>query len=150
MKYDGSTDPHEHLRDFEHQMVCDRAIDEVKCRAFPVTITGLTNKWFTLSTGSISTFVEARKSFLTKSTIDPHTHTAPEVNAKPHNPRDNQRDSGFKGQLKPLKQKFKNYTPLAAPITEIYPRISKENILLRARPLTGRTNPKYKKQIFVL
>ncbi|MED6194691.1 hypothetical protein PIB30_030758 [Stylosanthes scabra] len=32
LKYDGSTDPHVHLNDFEHQMICDGAIDEVKCR----------------------------------------------------------------------------------------------------------------------
>ncbi|MED6164096.1 hypothetical protein PIB30_086427 [Stylosanthes scabra] len=35
MKYDGSTDPHVHLRDFEHRMVYDREVDEIKCRAFP-------------------------------------------------------------------------------------------------------------------
>ncbi|MED6193468.1 hypothetical protein PIB30_019764 [Stylosanthes scabra] len=58
MEYDGSTDPHEHLRDFEHRMVYDKAIDKVKCRAFPVTLTRLANKWSTLSTRSISTFVE--------------------------------------------------------------------------------------------
>ncbi|MED6185801.1 hypothetical protein PIB30_060572 [Stylosanthes scabra] len=48
---------------------------------------------------------------------------APRVNAQPHNLRDNQRDSGFKGQPKPLKQKFNNYTPSVAPITEIYQQI---------------------------
>ncbi|MED6109231.1 hypothetical protein PIB30_031547 [Stylosanthes scabra] len=41
MKYDGSTDPYVHLNDFEHQMICDGAIDEVKCLAFPVALTGL-------------------------------------------------------------------------------------------------------------
>ncbi|MED6184123.1 hypothetical protein PIB30_044386 [Stylosanthes scabra] len=68
MEYDGSTDPHEHLRDFEHRMVCDKAIDKVKCRAFPVTLTRLASKWFTLSTRSISTFVEVRELSLTGST----------------------------------------------------------------------------------
>ncbi|MED6113142.1 hypothetical protein PIB30_068109 [Stylosanthes scabra] len=29
MKYDGSTDPHEHLRDIEHWLICDRVINEV-------------------------------------------------------------------------------------------------------------------------
>ncbi|MED6195079.1 hypothetical protein PIB30_034623 [Stylosanthes scabra] len=65
MKYDRSTDPHEHLRDFEHQMVCDGAIDEVKCRAFFVTVTELASKWFTsLLTGSISTLSEVKELFL--------------------------------------------------------------------------------------
>ncbi|MED6197564.1 hypothetical protein PIB30_057607 [Stylosanthes scabra] len=31
MKYDGSTDPHIHLNDFEHRMICDGVVDEVKC-----------------------------------------------------------------------------------------------------------------------
>ncbi|MED6158249.1 hypothetical protein PIB30_031088 [Stylosanthes scabra] len=44
MKYDGSTDPHVHLRYFENRMVCDGAIDEIKCRASPVTLTGLASK----------------------------------------------------------------------------------------------------------
>ncbi|MED6142763.1 hypothetical protein PIB30_000323 [Stylosanthes scabra] len=63
--------------------------------------------------------------------------------------QDNQHDSGFKGQPKPLKQKFKNTAPLAASITEIYPKISEKR-----RPSSNQTpkrkNPKYKKQIFVL
>ncbi|MED6210402.1 hypothetical protein PIB30_063775 [Stylosanthes scabra] len=64
MEYDGSTDPHEHLRGFEYQMVCDRAIDKVKCRAFPITLTGLASKWFMLSTRSISTFVESTRKYV--------------------------------------------------------------------------------------
>ncbi|MED6138614.1 hypothetical protein PIB30_075925 [Stylosanthes scabra] len=47
MKYDRSTDPHVHLNDFEHRMICDGAVDEVKCRAFLVTLTGLASQWFT-------------------------------------------------------------------------------------------------------
>ncbi|MED6162841.1 hypothetical protein PIB30_074269 [Stylosanthes scabra] len=31
MKYDGSTNPHAHLNDFEHRMVCDGEVDKVKC-----------------------------------------------------------------------------------------------------------------------
>ncbi|MED6221017.1 hypothetical protein PIB30_050430 [Stylosanthes scabra] len=53
---------------------------------------------------------------------------------------DNQWDSGFKGQPKPLKQKFNNYTPLVAPITEIYQQIFEKGVLPRARPLKGRTH----------
>ncbi|MED6123208.1 hypothetical protein PIB30_046957, partial [Stylosanthes scabra] len=39
MKYDGSSNPHIHLNDFEHRMICDGAVDAVKCRAFPTTLT---------------------------------------------------------------------------------------------------------------
>ncbi|MED6220378.1 hypothetical protein PIB30_044257 [Stylosanthes scabra] len=46
MKYDGSTDPHIHLNDFEHRMICDGAVDEVKCPAFPTTLTWLAGQWF--------------------------------------------------------------------------------------------------------
>ncbi|MED6127048.1 hypothetical protein PIB30_084362 [Stylosanthes scabra] len=69
MKYDGSTDPHEALRDFEHRMVCDGAIDEVKCRAFLVTLMRLASKWFTSPPArSILTFSEVNESFLTELT----------------------------------------------------------------------------------
>ncbi|MED6193621.1 hypothetical protein PIB30_021273 [Stylosanthes scabra] len=44
MKYDGSSDPHIHLNDFEHRMICDGAVDAVKCRAFPTTLTGLASQ----------------------------------------------------------------------------------------------------------
>ncbi|MED6201408.1 hypothetical protein PIB30_094713 [Stylosanthes scabra] len=71
-------------------------------------------------------------------TKNPQTHTAPRVNAQPHNPRDNQRDSGFKGQPKPLKQKFNNYIPL----------IFEKDVLPRARPLKGRTQNARNRSLF--
>ncbi|MED6196035.1 hypothetical protein PIB30_043452 [Stylosanthes scabra] len=188
MKYDESTDPLEHLRNFKHRMICDGVIDEVKCRAFFMTLTGLdSNKFTSLPAGSISTFAEVKELFLTEfttnslasqcltngltnddfikqlttkpvwsrkemqviakefihheevsrvvpTTKNPQTHTAPPVNAQPHNPRDNQRDSGFKGQPKPPKQKFNNYTPLVASITEIYQQISEKDVLPELDP----------------
>ncbi|MED6212569.1 hypothetical protein PIB30_084698 [Stylosanthes scabra] len=56
INYDGSTDPHVHLNDFEHRMICDGAVDEVKCRAFPITLTGLARP--------ISSYSEIRELFL--------------------------------------------------------------------------------------
>ncbi|MED6184791.1 hypothetical protein PIB30_050891 [Stylosanthes scabra] len=47
MKYDVSTDPHIHLNDFEHRMICDGAVDAVKCWAFLTALTGLASQWFT-------------------------------------------------------------------------------------------------------
>ncbi|MED6129311.1 hypothetical protein PIB30_106625, partial [Stylosanthes scabra] len=69
IKYDGSTDPHIRLNDFEHRMICDDAVDEVKCRAFHTTITGLASQWFTsLPTGSVSSYSEIRELFLNELT----------------------------------------------------------------------------------
>ncbi|MED6160381.1 hypothetical protein PIB30_051006 [Stylosanthes scabra] len=58
MKYDGSSDPHIHLNDFEHRMICDGAVDAIKCRAFPTTLTA----------GSISSYSEIRELFLNEFT----------------------------------------------------------------------------------
>ncbi|MED6209871.1 hypothetical protein PIB30_058849 [Stylosanthes scabra] len=49
MKYDRSTDPHVHLSDFEHRMVCDGAVDKIK-------------------SGSISSFSEIKELFLNEFT----------------------------------------------------------------------------------
>ncbi|MED6184480.1 hypothetical protein PIB30_047802 [Stylosanthes scabra] len=69
MKYDGSIDPHIHLNHFEHRMICDGAVDEVKCRAFPTNLIGLASQWFTsLPVGSISSYSEIRELFLNEFT----------------------------------------------------------------------------------
>ncbi|MED6172253.1 hypothetical protein PIB30_048300 [Stylosanthes scabra] len=131
MKYDESTNPYEHLSDFEHSMICDGMIVEVKCQAFPITPTdwlathsvpilcltnGLSNDDFRkqLTTKPVWSRKEMQiiaKKFIhheevsrvVATTRNPQIHTAPQVKSQPHNPRDNQRDSGFKGQPKPLK-----------------------------------------------
>ncbi|MED6118546.1 hypothetical protein PIB30_003762 [Stylosanthes scabra] len=69
--------PYVHLNDFDHRMICDGAIGEVKCRAFLVALTGLAAQWFTsLPTGSISTYSEIRELFLNEfiTSIDSHKH----------------------------------------------------------------------------
>ncbi|MED6163643.1 hypothetical protein PIB30_081925 [Stylosanthes scabra] len=53
-------------------------------------------------------------------TKNPQAHTSPRGSVQTHNPRDNQRDSRFRCDPRPPKQKFDNYTPLLASITEIY------------------------------
>ncbi|MED6174328.1 hypothetical protein PIB30_068063 [Stylosanthes scabra] len=45
-------------------------------------------------------------------------------------------------------QKFNNYTPLVAPITEIYQQIFKKSVLPRARPLKGRTQNVRNRSLF--
>ncbi|MED6123520.1 hypothetical protein PIB30_049934 [Stylosanthes scabra] len=50
-------------------MVCNGAVDEIKCQAFPVTLTRLASQWFTsLSASSISIFFEVKELFLNEFT----------------------------------------------------------------------------------
>ncbi|MED6189283.1 hypothetical protein PIB30_094409 [Stylosanthes scabra] len=143
MKYDRSTDPHVHLRNFEHRMVCDVAVEGIKCRAFPVTLTGLAiilRKLNETTRKLIERFnVECKtinglemqviaKEFIhheevnriVAATKNPEAHTAPRGSGQMHNPRDNKRDSGFRGNPRPPKHKFDNYTLFVASITKIY------------------------------
>ncbi|XP_057756314.1 uncharacterized protein LOC130975555 [Arachis stenosperma] len=46
MRYDGTQDPLEHLTAFEARMNLEGVGDEVRCRAFPVTLAGPEIKWF--------------------------------------------------------------------------------------------------------
>ncbi|MED6223973.1 hypothetical protein PIB30_079376 [Stylosanthes scabra] len=179
MKYDGSSDLHIHLNDFEHRMICDGVVDAVKCRAFPTTLTGLASQWFTfLPTGSISSYSEIRELFLNEfttsivntkhpinllATIDglvdgvaslcltnglANDDFRKQLTTKPVwtqkemqviSKEDNHRDNGPRGNPKPPRQKFDNYTPLVASITEIYHQVSEKGVLPKAIPLKGRT-----------
>ncbi|MED6166153.1 hypothetical protein PIB30_106231 [Stylosanthes scabra] len=65
-----------------------------------------------------------------------------------HHPKDNHRETGSRGNPKPLKQKFDNYTPLAASITEIYHQISEKGVLPKARPLKGKTQNAKSRSLF--
>ncbi|MED6215802.1 hypothetical protein PIB30_001419 [Stylosanthes scabra] len=159
MNYDGSTDPYVHLNDFEHRMICDGAINEVKCRAFPVALTGLAAQWFTslpadglvdgvaslCLTNGLANYdfrrqlttkpVWTRKEMQTKAkefihheevnrvaaaTKSQQTQTASWGNASSAHLRDNQRDQVHIGNPKFAKQKYDQYTPLIASITEGY------------------------------
>ncbi|XP_016206863.1 uncharacterized protein LOC107647283 [Arachis ipaensis] len=69
MRYDGTHDPQEHLTAFEAMMNLERVGDEVRCRDFPVTLAGPAIRWFNvLSQGSITTFADISRSFLTQFT----------------------------------------------------------------------------------
>nr|XP_025631391.1 uncharacterized protein LOC112726275 [Arachis hypogaea] len=46
MRYDGTQDPLEHLTTFEARMNLEGVGDEVRCRAFPVTLAGPVFRWF--------------------------------------------------------------------------------------------------------
>ncbi|KAL0400432.1 UNVERIFIED_CONTAM: hypothetical protein Sradi_2386500 [Sesamum radiatum] len=64
-KYDGTTDPQEHLSCFENIALLYRYTAGVKCRVFVNTFTRSAQQWFNqFSSGSIRSFVEFRSLFL--------------------------------------------------------------------------------------
>ncbi|XP_052117582.1 uncharacterized protein LOC127747577 [Arachis duranensis] len=69
MRYDGTQDPLEHLTTFEARMNLEGVGDEVRCRAFPVTLAGPTIRWFNgLPQGSIYGFSDISRAFLAQFT----------------------------------------------------------------------------------
>ncbi|XP_057746281.1 uncharacterized protein LOC130965539 [Arachis stenosperma] len=69
MRYDGTQDPLEHLTAFEARMNLEGVGDEVRCRAFPVTLAGPAIRWFNgLPQGSIYSFSDISRAFLAQFT----------------------------------------------------------------------------------
>jgi hypothetical protein len=66
-KYDGGGDPQAHLETFREHIILYGTPDEIACRAFPLTLKGVANDWFTgLPPKSIGTFKELGHLFLTQ------------------------------------------------------------------------------------
>ncbi|XP_057755914.1 uncharacterized protein LOC130975099 [Arachis stenosperma] len=69
MRYDGTQDPQEHLMAFESRMNLEGVVDEVRCRAFPVTLAEPGIRWFNaLPQGSVRTFADITRGFLVQFT----------------------------------------------------------------------------------
>nr|XP_025653448.2 uncharacterized protein LOC112749411 [Arachis hypogaea] len=69
MKYDGTQDPLEHLTAFEARMNLEGVGDEVRFRAFPVTLAGPAIRWFNnLPQGSVTQFFDISHAFLAQFT----------------------------------------------------------------------------------
>ncbi|XP_057755590.1 uncharacterized protein LOC130974752 [Arachis stenosperma] len=69
MRYDGTQDPLEHLTAFEARMNMEGVGDEVRCRAFPVTLAGPAIRWFnSLPQGSVTGFSDINRTFLAQFT----------------------------------------------------------------------------------
>ncbi|XP_025675770.1 uncharacterized protein [Arachis hypogaea] len=69
MRYDGTQDPQEHLTAFETRMNLEGVGDEVRCRAFPVTLAGPAIRWFnSLPQGSVARFLDISRAFLAQFT----------------------------------------------------------------------------------
>ncbi|XP_072084575.1 uncharacterized protein [Arachis hypogaea] len=69
MRYDGTQDPLEHLTAFEARMNMEGVGDEVRCRAFPVTLAGPAIRWYNnLPQGSVTGFADISHAFLAQFT----------------------------------------------------------------------------------
>ncbi|KAL0375579.1 UNVERIFIED_CONTAM: hypothetical protein Scaly_0675500 [Sesamum calycinum] len=56
-KYDGTTNPHEHLSHFENAALLHRYTDGIKCHVFVTTFTKAAQQWFNqLPVGAIGNF----------------------------------------------------------------------------------------------
>ncbi|XP_059441743.1 uncharacterized protein LOC132174049 [Corylus avellana] len=64
-KYDGSTDPYDHMVSFRAHIILHDTPDEIACRAFPLTLEGIAKEWFGgLSPKSVDNFDFLRQQFL--------------------------------------------------------------------------------------
>ena len=62
--YDGAKDPLNHLKSFKTLMHLQGVVDEIICRAFPITLRGPARIWFSrLMPNSISTFKDLSAQF---------------------------------------------------------------------------------------
>ncbi|XP_057719435.1 uncharacterized protein LOC130933844 [Arachis stenosperma] len=69
MRYDGTQDPQEHLTTFKARMILEGVGDEVRCRAFPVTLAGPAIRWFnSLPQCYVVTFSDITHGFLAQFT----------------------------------------------------------------------------------
>jgi hypothetical protein len=66
-KYDESEDPQAHLEAFREHIILHGTPDEIVCKAFPLTLTGVSKDWFIdLPPKSLGTFKELGRLFLTQ------------------------------------------------------------------------------------
>ncbi|XP_025630720.1 uncharacterized protein [Arachis hypogaea] len=69
MRYDRTQDPQEHLTAFEARMNLEGVGDEVRCRAFLVTLAGPAIRWFnSFPQGSVVSFSDISRAFLAQFT----------------------------------------------------------------------------------
>ncbi|KAK1361041.1 hypothetical protein POM88_045515 [Heracleum sosnowskyi] len=63
--YDGTGDPANHVRTFSNALLLQPTNDAVKCRAFPQTLAGMAQRWYSrLPPNSIGSFKELNKAFI--------------------------------------------------------------------------------------
>ena len=77
-RYDGSTDPDEHMDAYTTHMSLYTSDDAVLCRVFPTSLKGATLSWFTkLSPNSIDSFATLVAKFETQFATNRHTLPTP-------------------------------------------------------------------------
>ncbi|XP_057249103.1 uncharacterized protein LOC130590633 [Beta vulgaris subsp. vulgaris] len=65
-KYDGTSDPDDHVAAYEGHMFLYTDVDAIWCKVFPSTLTGIAQTWFkSLKPGSISSFSQLSSTFST-------------------------------------------------------------------------------------
>ena len=63
--YDGARDPFDHIATFKTKMHLQGVLDEIMCRAFPITLKGPARVWFSkIPPNSVSSFEELSKLFV--------------------------------------------------------------------------------------
>ena len=63
--YDGRSDPAAHLKSFGGRMALNGATDQLKCRVFPMTLSGAAQEWYNSQPdGLISNFTDFSSRFL--------------------------------------------------------------------------------------
>ena len=66
-QYDGEGNPVNHLTTFQTWMTIRRASPNIKCQAFPLTLTDTAYEWFqSLKPGSISSYEQLKEEFLAR------------------------------------------------------------------------------------
>ncbi|XP_059436595.1 uncharacterized protein LOC132169598 [Corylus avellana] len=64
-EYDGSGDPSDHMESFRAHIILHETLDEIACRAFPLTLRGVAKEWFgSLSPKSVDNFDYLGQQFL--------------------------------------------------------------------------------------
>ena len=65
VSYDGTRDPFDHIATFKTTMHLQGVLDEIMCRAFPITLKGPARVWFSkIPPNSVSSFEELSKLFV--------------------------------------------------------------------------------------
>ena len=63
--YDGMRDPFDHIATFKTMMHFQGVLDEIMCRAFPTTLKGSAQVWFSkITPNTMSSFEELSKLFV--------------------------------------------------------------------------------------
>ncbi|XP_075634005.1 uncharacterized protein LOC142606575 [Castanea sativa] len=142
--YDGSRDPIDHLESFKTLMHLQVVLDKIMCRAFPTTLKGLAQVWFSkITPNTISTFKELNGLFIThfiggrgpkkqEKHDDPHLEKG-RKEAKTGDKRDERRS-------RPPPRRMANFTLLNTSLDQVLMQIRDDPALAWPGKLKGKPN----------